>query len=107
VHLATVLSIGALALGIVIPAPAHAQGAAAVFKSRCARCHGQAGKSDTPDGRSLKVAPLVNDARLARMTPAEIATLVKANAKHRGVVKLDDADLDAAAVFVKHLASTR
>jgi hypothetical protein len=41
------------------------------------------------------------------MTPAEIAKVVAANAKHRGLVDLDDADLEAAAAFVKELAATR
>ena len=103
----TILLLATLASGITVPAPGHAQGAAAVFRARCARCHGKTGKSDTPDARSLKVAPLVDDAQLARMTPAEIATMVRSDAKHRGVVALDDADLDAAAPFVKDLASRR
>ena len=76
----------------------------AAFKRACARCHGEGGKSDTPHGRPLKVAPLVNDARLANMTPAEIVHLVKTDPKHHGVVHLESADLEAAAVFVKTLA---
>lgn len=76
----------------------------AAFNRACARCHGEGGKTDTPHGRPLKVAPLVNDARLAHMTPEEIVHLVKTDPKHRGVVHLENADLQAAAVFVKTLA---
>lgn len=99
-----------LLLGIFIAdASAAARGRCepgeAVFKARCARCHGETGKTDTPDARALKVAPLVNDARIAAMTPAEIVELVKSDPKHRGVVDLQDADLEGAAVFVKTLAA--
>jgi hypothetical protein len=60
--------------------------------------------ADTPDARALKVAPLADHPRLKRMTPPDIAAAVKANAKHRGIVQLEDRDIDAAAAFVKRLA---
>ncbi len=41
------------------------------------------------------------------MTPHEIAELVRADPKHRGVVTLRDADLERAAHFVKQLAKQR
>lgn len=80
---------------------------AAVYEARCARCHGERGKTDTSVGRVLKVRPLVDDARLARMTPEEIARLVLSDPKHQGVVDLDPVDVEAAARFVKRLAAGR
>jgi len=83
----------------------QAAGGEAVFRARCARCHGETGRSDTPYGRSLKVAPLRSDPRLATMKAADIAKRVRSDAKHRAVVELDEGDLDAAATFVRKLAA--
>jgi mono/diheme cytochrome c family protein len=99
------LLIAGLALAAPAATPARAEDAAAAFRSRCARCHGDDGQSDTADGRALKVAPLVNDARLAGMSAAAIAAAVKSNVKHRAVVQLEEQDVDAAAAFVKVLAA--
>jgi hypothetical protein len=38
------------------------------------------------------------------MTPTEIVGLVKSDPKHQSVVQLEDADLEAAALYVKRLA---
>ena len=79
-----------------------------MFEKRCARCHGESGKADTPGGRALKVRPLANDTSLAPTSPADIASTIRSDPKHRGVgavAGLDDADLDAVAAFVKDLAS--
>ncbi len=89
------------------PAPARAESPADVFLESCARCHGETGKADMPMSRTLKVAPLVHDARLARMTPAQIAQLIRSDPKHAGVVELRGLDLESAAVFVKKLAGAR
>lgn len=104
-HYATGHWFAVLAFAAIAATPGHAEDdGAATFRTRCARCHGQDGESNTADARTLKVAPLVNDERLARMTAAEIASSVKGSAKHRAVVEMDDADVDAAAAFVKVLA---
>ena len=108
------LLLAALVASVVTPRHSWAQAVddaavspAAVFRSQCARCHGERGRTDTSTARALKVAPLVNDARLAAMTPQEIVALVRADPKHRGVVTLRDADLIRAAYFVKQLAQER
>ena len=83
---------------------------AAVFRARCARCHGESGRTDTAIAHPLKVRPLVGDPALARMTTADLVREIKSNAKHEGVgalTDLDDAELEAAAAFVKKLATTR
>jgi hypothetical protein len=94
-----------LATDVWTAPPARADPGEIVFQARSAKCHGETGKTDTPPARALKVAPLVNDPRLAEMTPAEIVALVKSDPKHRGVVELEDADLEAAAVYVRKLAA--
>jgi mono/diheme cytochrome c family protein len=89
---------------------AHAESAAAevtaVFRARCARCHGEDGRSDTSLDRVLKVRPIVGDAALARLTRAEIVKAVRTNEKHAGVIDLAGDDLQKAALVVMRLAAT-
>lgn len=100
-----------LVLAVAVAAAAPAAGeplagdsSAAAYMARCATCHGMHGKTQTRLGRVLKVAPFAGDARLAAMTPAAIARLVKANPKHRGVAQRTDAEIDAAVLHVHRLA---
>jgi mono/diheme cytochrome c family protein len=88
----------------VLTGSAAAESAGGIFRENCARCHGETGKADRPMSRTLKVAPLVHDARLATMTPEEIARLVREDPKHAGVAQIRDPDLEAAARFVRELA---
>ena len=81
-----------------------------VFRERCARCHGDSGRSDSVESRALKVRPLVGDAKLAQMAPAEIANAIKSDPKHHSMGALTDLDesaLGAAAAYVKKIASER
>jgi cytochrome c len=99
--------VGVLSCRVAAAEPSSKKGGAEVYRTRCAHCHGESGKTDTSVGRVFKVAPLVGDPRLARMTPAEIAQLNLSDPKHRAVVDLDEDDVKAAAVFVKRLAARR
>ena len=106
VRLAIALLIGGLGVYSVAAGSGPPDGAA-VFRSRCAKCHGETGRTDTPGARALKVRPLANDPRLAQMAPADILQAVKLNPKHgaiAAVAGLDDGELGAAALFVKELA---
>lgn len=81
-----------------------------VYTARCAGCHGPTGSSDTQSGRALKVSPLVDDERIAGMTPAEIVKEIRTNPKHRAVVDLTavpDSELLAAAEYVRRLCAGR
>lgn len=105
VNLPIILLIGVLPVGAVMADGPH--DGVAVFKARCAKCHGESGKTDTAGARALKVRPLANDAELARMAPADIVKAIKSDPKHQGVGAvngLEDTELEAAAVFVKKLA---
>jgi cytochrome c len=103
---ATVL-LAVIAGGVLVPAVGRSEPGAKMFKARCAPCHGESGAADTPQARALKVPPLIHDHRLSCMSVPDIVQLVKSDPKHRGVVKLEDAHLEAAAAFVKHLAKQR
>lgn len=83
---------------------------ATIFQARCARCNGETGETDTPSARALKVRPLIDDAKLAAMSPGEVADAIRSNPEHAGVADLSDlssAQLEAAAVFVPKLATQR
>jgi len=98
---------GALVLAAVARARAGGPDGAAIFRAQCASCHGGNGKSDTTEGRALKVMPLVNDATLARLPPAEIVKAIGATPKHHDAFHLDENETLAVAAFVKRLAATR
>jgi mono/diheme cytochrome c family protein len=104
--LASMLFIGALAVGSAVAESGPPDGAA-IFQARCARCHGESGKTDTAGARALKVSPLANDAKLARLAPPDIVKAITSNAKHQSlgaVADLDDTELGAVAIYVKELA---
>src|ERR1051326_8387107 len=90
VNLPIILLIGALAVGAAMADGPH--DGAEVFKARCAKCHGESGKTDTGRARALKVRPLAHDAELARMAPADIVKAIKSDPKHQGVGAVRDLD---------------
>ena len=49
--------------------------AAAIYKSKCAMCHGADGKGQTPTGKVMKVRDL-SSAEVQKMTDKEIATVI-------------------------------
>src|SRR4030095_14685244 len=86
--LMTIVTLGA---SLMIPMHAAAEDGAAVFKAQCAKCHGEAGESDTPAGKTLKVPKLKGDAKVAGMSLEDIVKSVKGNEKHKSfATKLSD-----------------
>jgi mono/diheme cytochrome c family protein len=75
-----------------------------VYKGQCAKCHGDTGKADTSTAKAMKVPAIAGDAKVAAMSDADLIAKIKENKKHAGL-KLADADLAAAATYVKQLAS--
>lgn len=64
----TVIALVILALAA---SPIFAADGAAIFKAKCAACHGADGKGDTPVGKTLKVASL-GGADVQKLTDAEL-----------------------------------
>ncbi|HLV94219.1 MAG TPA: cytochrome c [Candidatus Acidoferrales bacterium] len=56
--------------------PAHAQSGGALFKAKCAPCHGPDGKGDTSMGKMLKVRDL-SSAGVQKQTNAELTAVIE------------------------------
>ena len=105
-HLTLAIVIAALA--VIAPSLVRAADGAGVYKAQCAKCHGEAGKADTPIAKALKVPLLAGDAKIAAAAPAEVVKMVKENPKHVSfITKLSAEDVDAAVAHVKELAGTK
>jgi mono/diheme cytochrome c family protein len=98
--------VGGGVLLLFLAGSVSAQDGAAIFKEKCAKCHGDTGKSDTATGKSMKVPAISGDAKVAAMSEDDIVKGIKENKKHKPPVKeLADADLKAVAGVVKKLAA--
>ena len=51
--------------------PAHAQSGAAVYKAKCAMCHGMDGRGDTAVGKAMKLRDL-GSAEVQKQSDAEL-----------------------------------
>ena len=100
--------IAVAALGILIAAPTAMAGGgpdgAAIYKSKCAMCHGPDGAGQTPMGKNMKLRDL-RSAEVQKQTDAE---LVKWIADGKGKMpaykgKLTPAEIDALVAFIRTL----
>jgi cytochrome c6 len=67
----------ALAVTVIFCAPAKADDkSAALYKQKCATCHGTDGKGDTPAGKSMKVRRFA-DPEVAKMSDDELAGAIE------------------------------
>jgi cytochrome c6 len=71
------LGTGALAAVGLLTAPARADDkSAALFKQKCAVCHGADGKGDTPAGKNTKVRSFA-DPEVAKQSDEELAGVIE------------------------------
>lgn len=47
-------------LGVATTIPVLAQNGAAIYKAKCAMCHGASGMADSPAGKAMKVKPITD-----------------------------------------------
>jgi len=81
---------------------------AAVYKTNCAKCHGDTGHADTSVAKAMKVPALAGDEKVASMADADVVTRIKTNQKHAAFIKsLSDDDVTAVAAYVKKLAGAK
>jgi len=72
----------------------------ALYKSKCASCHGAEGKGDTPVGKALKVKPLAGTP-LSAGEIAKVAAEGRAGTKMLAIKGLSAEQYQAIASFVK------
>lgn len=82
-----------------------APGAAEIYKSKCAMCHGADGSSQTPAGKSMK-SPDLRSPEVQKLTDADLA---KAISEGKGKMaayksKLSVADISSLVAYVRGLA---
>jgi cytochrome c len=99
------LAVTAAAVAAVSSASVVRADGAAVYKSKCAMCHGETGKADTPAAKGMKAPVLAGNAQIAGMSDADLIAKIKENQKHAALKSLSDSDLAAATGFAKSLAS--
>jgi mono/diheme cytochrome c family protein len=67
----------ALFLVVLFALPLFAEDGPALYKAKCAGCHGATGAGDTSVGKSLKVKPL-NAADAQKLTDADLTKVITA-----------------------------
>jgi mono/diheme cytochrome c family protein len=93
----------ALLLALALAAgPALAEDGAALYKAKCASCHGAEGKGDTPVGKALKVKPLAGS-KLSAAEIEKVAAEGRAGTKMLAIKGLSPEQYKAVAAHVKTL----
>jgi cytochrome c6 len=89
---------------IALPMVAAAPDAAAIYKSKCAMCHGPDGSGNTPTGKSMKVRDLRSE-EIQKMKDEELEKTI-ANGKKKMPAykaKLSEAEIDALVKYIRDL----
>lgn len=96
--------LAALALLVAIPAMAAGSDGAAIYKSKCATCHGADGSGDTPAGKSMKVHDL-RSAEVQKQTDIQLTDVIAGGkGKMPGYGKsLSTADIQALIAHIRTL----
>lgn len=99
------LTVLGLALVLAVPTISFAQGSgAAIFKGKCAMCHGADGSASTGMGKSLGLKPL-SSPEVQNMSDADLTALITDGKgkmpAYKG--KLSDADVAAVVKYIRTL----
>ena len=87
---------------VLAAAPALAEDGAALFKAKCASCHGVDGKGNTPVGKALKVKPLAGT-KLSAAQVEKVAEEGRPGTKMMAIKGLSAEQYRAIAAHVKTL----
>lgn len=98
-----------LAMGIIVlPVVASADDAAAVYKAKCAMCHGPDGTGQTPSGKAMKVRDLAS-ADVQKAKDEELETIIE---KGKGKMpaykgKIDEKTIDGLVKMIRELGKKK
>lgn len=97
------LALIGLAASIAVPAGAQGTGAG-TFKTKCAMCHGDDGKANTPAGKAYKAEPL-KDPMVVNASDDELAVIVKKGKNKMPAFgdKLTDDQINAVIAYIRSL----
>lgn len=102
----------AFVMFLLLPSVSWAEDAAAIYRNKCAVCHGSSGRADTPMARKQNIPAFSSD-RVKKQTVVEIEDFILNGGKekksshawaHKGMSKLDGTNL---ASYVRQLGSTK
>ena len=102
--LASILAVAGLACPVVAAADPPSDGAK-LYEANCVKCHGADGHGDTPMGKAMKAASLVDPKWAAQDSADAVVSAFRANPKHKSIAsKVSDDDLRAIAIHIRELA---
>jgi mono/diheme cytochrome c family protein len=90
-----------LLLALALPVVALADGAA-IYKTKCAPCHGPDGSGQTPVGKNLKVRDL-RSSEVQKLTDADITKVLTEGKGKMPASKLPAPDIKTVIAFVRTL----
>jgi mono/diheme cytochrome c family protein len=89
-------------LGIASGVFAAGPDGAAIYKAKCAMCHGASGAGDTPIGKSMKVRDL-RSADVQKMTDVELTKIIAGGKGKMPAQKLTTAEVEAVIAYIRTL----
>jgi len=92
----------------MLPAAARADDAAALFKTKCAACHGADGKGETGMGKTLKLRDLSSD-DVQKQSDAQLTDII-ANGKNKMPAykgKITDDQIKQLVGYIRDLAKKK
>jgi len=91
------------ALVVFAGALSFADDGAAIYKAKCAMCHGATGTPSAGMAKAMGIKP-VSDPAIAALTVAQVESTIKdGKGKMKPVAGLSDADIKAVAAYFKTL----
>jgi cytochrome c6 len=93
---------------IALPMVAAAPDAAAIYKSKCAMCHGPDGSGNTPTGKTMKVRDLRSE-EIQKMKDEELEKVIESGKKKMPAYKskLSDAEIDELVKYIRDLGKKK
>ncbi len=110
INLVRGLMLAVMAVGLALcigSTPLAAQDAAALYKGKCATCHGADGKGNSPVGKSLGVHDL-GSPEVQKLTDAELTAIITGGRKKMPAYKtLKEADVKGLVAYIRDLGKAK